>query len=61
LIARVLDAVAELQIPILYHPEKVANFHMIPAEYPSVNFIMTHLGNFASHYWNEHLKPKGTV
>lgn len=51
----VLDAVAELRIPILYHPEKVANFHMIAAEYPGVTFIMAHLGNFASHDWNEHL------
>jgi predicted TIM-barrel fold metal-dependent hydrolase len=52
----VLDAVAELQIPILYDPEKVANFHMIAAEYPNINFIMAHLGNFASHDWNEHLE-----
>jgi uncharacterized protein len=52
----VLDAVAELQLPILYHPEKVANFHMIAAEYPNINFIMAHLGSFASHDWNEHLE-----
>jgi uncharacterized protein len=52
----VLEAVAELHIPILYHPEKVANFHMIAAEYPTINFIMAHLGNFASHDWNEHLE-----
>jgi predicted TIM-barrel fold metal-dependent hydrolase len=52
----VLDAVAELDIPILYHPEKVANFHMIATEYPRINFIMAHLGNFASRDWNEHLE-----
>ncbi len=51
----VLDAVAELGIPILYHPEKVANFHMIAAEYPQVPFIMAHLGNFASRDWAEHI------
>jgi predicted TIM-barrel fold metal-dependent hydrolase len=51
----VLDAVAELGIPILYHPERVANFHMIASEYPKIPFIMAHLGNFASHDWAEHL------
>lgn len=52
----VLDAVTELGIPILYHPEKVANFHMIAAEYPQIPFIMAHLGNFASRDGNEHLQ-----
>ncbi|HUJ20379.1 MAG TPA: amidohydrolase family protein [Bryobacteraceae bacterium] len=52
----VLDAVAELRIPILYHPEKVANFHMIASEYPGINFIMAHLGSFASERWSEHLE-----
>jgi uncharacterized protein len=51
----VLDAVAELGIPVLYHPERVSNFHMIAAEYPQVPFIMAHLGNFASRDWPEHL------
>jgi predicted TIM-barrel fold metal-dependent hydrolase len=52
----VLDAVAELNIPILYHPEKVANFHMIAQEYPQVVFIMAHLGNFGSRDWSEHIE-----
>jgi len=51
----VLDTVAELGIPILYHPERVANFHMIASAYPQVNFIMAHLGSFASQDWTEHL------
>jgi predicted TIM-barrel fold metal-dependent hydrolase len=51
----VLDAVAELRIPILYHPEKVSNFHIIAAEYPRITFIMAHLGNFASRDWTEHV------
>lgn len=50
----VLDAVAELRIPILYHPEKVANFHMIASEYPQISFIMAHLGSFASRDSAEH-------
>jgi predicted TIM-barrel fold metal-dependent hydrolase len=51
----VLDAAAELGIPILYHPERVANFHLIASEYPQVAFIMAHLGSFASQDWTEHL------
>ncbi len=51
----VLDTVAELKIPVLYHPEKVANVNMIAAEYPQVSFIVAHLGNFASRDWAEHL------
>ena len=51
-----LDTVAELGIPIIYHPERVANFHMIAAEYPQIPFLMAHLGNFASEKWTEHLE-----
>ncbi|MCP5111565.1 MAG: amidohydrolase family protein, partial [bacterium] len=51
----VLDTVAELGIPILYHPEKVSNFHMIASEYPQIPFVMAHLGNFASRDWTEHV------
>lgn len=51
----VLDTVAELGIPILYHPEKVANFHLIASEYPQIPFIMAHLGTFASRDWTEHI------
>lgn len=52
----VLDVVAELGIPVLYHPERVGNFHMIASEYPQVPFIMAHLGSFASQNWMEHLE-----
>lgn len=51
----VLDTVAELRIPILFHPPKVADFHMIAASYPQINFILAHLGSFASQNWSEHL------
>jgi uncharacterized protein len=51
----VLDAVSELRVPILYHPEKVSNLHMIASEFPNVPFIVAHLGNFASHDWTEHI------
>jgi uncharacterized protein len=52
----VMDVVRELGIPILYHPEKVANFHMVAAEYPDVPLIMAHLGNFGSQIWTEHVE-----
>jgi hypothetical protein len=51
----VLDTVAELRIPILYHPEKMANLHIIAEEYPQIHFIVAHLGNFASRDWTEHV------
>jgi predicted TIM-barrel fold metal-dependent hydrolase len=51
----VLDAVAELRIPILYHPDRVSDFHMLATEYPQINFIVAHLGSFASHDYTEHL------
>jgi uncharacterized protein len=51
----VLDTVAELKIPILFHPEKVADFHQIAVHYPEVPFIMAHLGSFASAKYVEHI------
>lgn len=51
----VLDTVAELGIPVLYHPEKVSNFHLIAQEYPGVPFLIAHLGSFGSKDWTEHL------
>jgi len=52
----VLDTVNELRIPILFHPSRVSDFHMIAGEYPRINFIMAHLGSFASQDWTEHLQ-----
>jgi uncharacterized protein len=51
----VLDTVAELKVPILFHPQKVADFHQIASHYPEVSFIMAHLGSFASRDYAEHL------
>jgi len=50
-----LDVVANLKIPVLFHPPKVADFHMIAASYPRITFIMAHLGSFSSQNWSEHL------
>jgi predicted TIM-barrel fold metal-dependent hydrolase len=52
----VLDTVAELGIPILYHPSRVSSFHMLAAEYPKIPFIVAHLGSFASQNWPEHVE-----
>jgi len=52
----VLDTVAEFGIPILFHPGRVSDFHMIASEYPQINFIVAHLGSFASQDWTEHLQ-----
>src|SRR3954453_23860061 len=51
----VLDVVATLGIPILFHPPRVADYHMIAAAYSKIPFIMAHLGSFASKDWSEHL------
>src|SRR5436190_19653341 len=51
----VLDTVAELKIPILFHPPKVSDYHQIAALYPEIPFIMAHLGSFASANYAEHL------
>jgi predicted TIM-barrel fold metal-dependent hydrolase len=51
----VLDTVAELKIPILFHPPKVSDYHQIASLYPEIPFIMAHLGSFASANYAEHL------
>jgi predicted TIM-barrel fold metal-dependent hydrolase len=51
----VLDAVAELGIPILYHPQRVAQFEEIAKSYPKVDLILAHLGSDQSIDWREHV------
>jgi len=46
----------ELQIPILVHPPRVADVVDVVRVYPKINFILAHLGNFASRDWKEHLR-----
>lgn len=50
----VLDTVAELGIPILWHPGRVAMFAEAAAAYPTVDFILAHLGSDLSSDWREH-------
>jgi predicted TIM-barrel fold metal-dependent hydrolase len=42
--AELLDTCAELGIPVLYHPQKVALFEEVVKAYPKVNFMMAHMG-----------------
>jgi hypothetical protein len=50
----VLDTVAELGIPILWHPARVALFEEVARAYPAVDLIMAHLGSDLSADWREH-------
>lgn len=51
-----VEAAAELRIPILFHPPKVAESLAIVRASPAVSFILAHLGNFASRDWREHVR-----
>jgi uncharacterized protein len=50
-----LDVVRELGIPVLYHPQRVALYEDFLPSYPSINFILAHLGSDQSGDWREHL------
>jgi predicted TIM-barrel fold metal-dependent hydrolase len=50
-----LDVVAELDIPILMHPPKVEDSLEVVRTHPRINFILAHLGSFASKNWRDHL------
>ncbi len=52
--AEVLDTVAELGIPILWHPRDVATFENVARTYPAIDFILAHLGSDLSADWREH-------
>src|SRR5436190_16555475 len=46
----------ELRIPILVHPPRVADLVEVVRVWPKINFILAHLGNFASRDWREHVR-----
>jgi predicted TIM-barrel fold metal-dependent hydrolase len=50
-----LEVVAELGIPILMHPPRVRDSLEVVRTHPKINFIMAHLGSFASKDWRDHL------
>jgi predicted TIM-barrel fold metal-dependent hydrolase len=51
----VLDTVAELGIPIIWHPGRVAMFEEVAKAYPTVDLILAHLGSDLSNNWKEHV------
>ena len=54
--AEMLDVVEELRIPILAHPPRVADLLEVVRVRPKINFILAHLGSFASRDWEEHVR-----
>jgi predicted TIM-barrel fold metal-dependent hydrolase len=51
----ILETVAELNIPILMHPPSVRSSLEVVRSHPKINFILAHLGSFASRDYREHL------
>src|SRR5262245_41109700 len=51
-----LEAAEELRIPILVHPPRVSDLVDVVRVHPKINFILAHLGNFASRDWKEHMR-----
>jgi uncharacterized protein len=55
-----LDVAAELKIPVIYYPDLGAYpgpgqaYYMIATAFPSVNFILPHLGSYRSWQWWAH-------
>ena len=49
-----MSTASELKIPILFHPARVDDCHVAVRAHPEVNFILAHLGSFASRQWRDH-------
>ena len=55
-----MDTAAELKIPVVYYPDLRENpgparaYYMIATYYPTVNFILPHLGAYRSWQWWAH-------
>ncbi len=49
-----METASELKIPILFHPARVDDCHVAVRAHPEVNFILAHLGSFASRRWRDH-------
>lgn len=54
--AEILEAVAQWRLPILVHPPRVGDLVEVVRAHPTINFILAHLGSFASRDWREHLR-----
>jgi uncharacterized protein len=53
--AEMLEAVAKLGIPILMHPPSVGSCLEVVRTHPRIDFILAHLGSFASGNWRDHV------
>jgi uncharacterized protein len=57
----ILDVVTELGIPVIYYPtpdhcpDLYRMYYLMARTYPSVNFILPHIGSYASSSWSAHL------
>ena len=62
-----LDVVAELNIPVIYYPDlneypgPARAYYMIATAYPSVKFILPHLGAYRSWHWWAHYEAMDLV
>ena len=62
-----LDVVAELNIPVIYYPDRneypgpARAYYMIATAYPSVKFILPHLGAYRSWHWWAHYEAMDLV
>jgi hypothetical protein len=53
--AEILDALVELNIPCLAHLPSMDSWLEFIGSYPTINFIVAHLGSDTSEDWREHL------
>lgn len=53
--AEVLDTVAELRIPYIYHVLRVSDVVECAKNYPGIDFIIAHLGSYGSRNLQEHV------
>ncbi len=51
-----VEAAAELKLPILFHPPTVTESLPVVQANPQISFILAHLGSFASRDWREHVR-----
>jgi predicted TIM-barrel fold metal-dependent hydrolase len=57
-----MEAVAELRIPVMYYPAEPGGggpakwYHMLASSYPTVNFILPHLGSYRTNEWWAHIE-----
>lgn len=57
-----MEVAAELAIPVVYYPESgggagpARSYHMIATYYPTVKFILPHIGSYRTNEWWAHIE-----